>query len=115
VRVDLPSGNTVDLRDQIKGGDRIAAQKALKFRTGEDRVQVMEGDAGDQIAIALLIRMITGWSFEGRPVPSQQLDGNQASCLEDLDIDDYDALIQAVEPFIEKVTPRRPNAGARRA
>jgi hypothetical protein len=103
VRVELPSGGWAEIRENLKGKDRVAAQNAVRLELDQDGVTTMAGAATERICEALLSRLITAWSF-GIPPPAGNL--NPADALEDLDLEDYNALIEAAMPLVEKVTPR---------
>jgi hypothetical protein len=102
--VELPSGNKVEYRDQLKAMDRFAVQDAvfLEVKDGVNRAAL--GFAND-IRNALLGRIITSWSY-GVPVPSQVKDITAADVVigEAMDLDDYNALADAVQPLVDKVS-----------
>lgn len=102
-RVDLPSGNWIDYRTDLKASDKFYVQDALVLEYDEnDRRRVRVG-ALNVMRNALLVRVITAWSFTGVPVPSQNIAGTE-TIGDILDIEDYDALTEAVSPLLEKVT-----------
>jgi hypothetical protein len=103
MKVDLPSGNWAELRDKLKGGDRMAAMEAVRVEVADGKTTV-DGSVEARVCNALLARLITAWSFEGVPPPATHI--NPVTVLEDLDLDDYNALCEAIEPYVEKVTPR---------
>jgi len=118
MRIDLPSGAWVDIRDKLTADDRFAVQDAIQI----DLEVADNGQAGtlrrisggnvDKMRKALLGRVITGWSFaeQGMPIPSQNQAG--AEIIGTLDIDDYGILADAVQPLMDKANPnlgRRPN------
>jgi hypothetical protein len=110
-RVELPSlrpgseteYNWVEYREQLKASDRFAVQDAvfIDSRDGSNRMSL--GIAND-IRNALLGRIITAWSFP-TPVPAQVKDVAAADVVigEALDLDDYNALSEAVQPLVDKV------------
>ena len=105
-RLELPSGAWVEYTDRLMAGDKLAVHKAIEFRTTgrtpEEMVQFSSGATVDLMRMALLERIITDWSFEGIPIPSKNVAGAQV--IEDLlDIDDMNALEEAVEPLMVKV------------
>jgi hypothetical protein len=120
-RLDLPSGGWVEYRDKLMADDKIGAHEAVEFRTtGTDRKTMVQHSTGatvDLMRLALLERIITAWSLtdKGIPIPSMNLDG-QAAIRKNLDIDDMNALEEAVEPLMEKVAfsagPNRRNSSA---
>jgi len=102
-KIELPSGNWVEYRDQLKAIDRFAVHDAvtLEFREGGNRASL--GMINDQ-RNALLGRIITAWSYSV-PVPA----GNsfQAADViigEAMDIDDYQVLADAIQPLMEKIS-----------
>jgi hypothetical protein len=103
VRVELPSGGWAELRENLKGKDRVVAQNAVRLELDADGKTTVTGSTGERICEALLSRLVTGWSFE---IPPPAISLNPTDALEDLDIDDYNALYEAVLPMVEKVTPR---------
>jgi hypothetical protein len=106
--VTLPSGETVTLRDKLTAKDKFAAQNAIVLKT-DTTTGIQNTTTGliNDMRNALLTRLIESWSFAGVGIPSQQADA-----LDDLDIDDYNALAEAVEPMLIKVlqgtVPNRP-------
>lgn len=103
-RVELPSGGWIEFRDQLKAVDRFAVQDAvmLEFRSEGNRASL--GMVNDQ-RNALLGRIITAWSFDPVPIPSRN-DFQAADVIlgELLDLDDYQALADAVQPLMEKIS-----------
>lgn len=102
-RVELPSGGWVEYRDQLKAVDRFAVQDAvmLEFRAEGNRASL--GMVNDQ-RNALLGRIIEKWSFQ---VPVPKDNSFQAADVvlgELLDLDDYQALADAVQPLMEKIS-----------
>jgi len=102
MRVELPSGGWVELRDRLKAADKFAVQDSIRLQI-EDGVQLFTGGIQNSMRNALLGRVITSWSFEGVPIPSQNIAGDDI-IGDTLDLDDYDALTKAVEPLMEKVS-----------
>lgn len=101
--IELPSGNWVEYRDQLKAMDRFAVQDAvmLEFREGGNRASL--GMINDQ-RNALLGRIITKWSYPG-PVPSENSFQAADVVIGDaMDLDDYNALADAVQPLLEKIS-----------
>jgi hypothetical protein len=115
LRLDLPSGGWIEYRDQLRGKDKFAVQGAIRFTMEEGRAQEVTGAVSNNMRNALLARIITDWSFP-EPIPAKRsdLDLSDPLQLEDaigepLDIDDYNALQEAVEPLFEKVSFQGPN------
>lgn len=92
----LPSGATVTLRDvkTIKSGERDRA-----FR-GMDVVDAAEMDLIMSLSWRVAALMITEWSFDLLP-PNVKLES-----LDELDLDDADALRSAIMPFVNQLTPK---------
>lgn len=103
-RVDLPSGNWVEYREQLKAVDRFAVQDAItmEFKDGANKTTL--GIAND-IRNALLGRIITGWSFPGQ-FPAQVKDVAAPDIVigEAMDLDDYNVLAEAVQPLVDKIS-----------
>jgi hypothetical protein len=105
VRVELPSGCWVEIRDKLMAGDKFAVQGSFNVKV-IDGEQVMPGSITNLMRNALLTETITAWGgpgLEGIPVPSANLGGADIIGTH-LDIDDYNCLVDAVEPMLEKVT-----------
>jgi hypothetical protein len=110
-RVELPSlrdgseteHNWVEYREQLKASDRFAVQDAI-FIDSKDGNNRMSLGIGNDIRNALLGRIITAWSFTG-PTPSQIKDVAAADVIigDTMDLDDYNALSDAVQPLVDKV------------
>jgi hypothetical protein len=117
--VELPSGNTVEYRDQLKAMDRFAVQDAV-FLEVKDGVNRAALGFGNDIRNALLGRIIIKWSYP-TPIPAQVKDITAADVVigETMDLDDYNALAEAVQPLVDKVSgvagrdkkdPKKPSA-----
>jgi hypothetical protein len=92
VKVDLPSENWAELRTRLRGRDKLAVQRALKFEVSKGQTtQKVSAALQTEMAYALLGEVILAWSFEDITV------------LLDLDLDDLNALERAVAPMVEKV------------
>ena len=102
-RVELPSGAWVDIRDKLLAQDKFVIQSAIKVEMdATTNVQTYSGGIQNQMRNALLQQVITAWSYEGIPIPAASPSG--ADILgSTMDIDDYDALSDAVEPMLIKV------------
>lgn len=103
-KVELPSGNFVEYRDQLKAIDRFAVQDAV-FLEVKDGVNRAALGFGNDIRNALLGRIITRWSYN-TPIPSAAADIAAADVVigEAMDLDDYNVLADAVQPLVDKVT-----------
>ena len=106
MRVDLPSGGYVDVRDNLVADDKFAVQDSIKFKVRDGKEQEVSGGITNDMRNALLAELITGWSLKA-PLPSADMKAGMAA-IDDMDIDDYNALQEAVEPLLEKVS-FRPN------
>lgn len=97
---DLPSGAKVTMRDKLTAKDKFAVQRAAVVEVNPATgVQELRGAALiNDMRNALLARLIESWTVEGIGIPSAQADA-----LDELDIDDYLALAEAVEPLMQKI------------
>jgi hypothetical protein len=102
VRLDLPSGNWIDYRDNLLAADKFAVQDAIVFEYDDSDKRRFRAGSTNTMRNALLHRIITAWSYQGVPVPSQNIAGVE-TIGEMLDIDDYNALAEAVAPLLDKV------------
>jgi hypothetical protein len=120
LRVDLPSKrpdeshNWVELRDRIRPLDRPAIQEAgyrVTIETREDGTELRHATGGGQslMQFALLARVITAWSFDGVPVPSQNI-AKAEDVLDSVftDEDDWDAVCEAIAPMLTRILEGRP-------
>ena len=111
-RVELPSlregseteHNWVEYREQLKASDRFAVQDAVFIDTKGDTNRMSLG-IGNDVRNALLGRIITAWSYGG-PTPVQMKDVAAADTVigDAMDLDDYNALSEAVQPLVDKVS-----------
>jgi hypothetical protein len=92
------------MRDNLTAGDRRRAKSAIKVVVGgDDDKREFYGDLEDRINYALLRSMIIAWSFP------QTLPRNAATVeladqiLDDLSIEDIEALCDAVRPHYDRV------------
>jgi hypothetical protein len=106
LRVDLPSGGFVEFRDSLKAKDKFSVQNSIRFKVRDGKEQEVSGGITNDMRNALLAELITGWSLKA-PLPSADMKAGMAA-IDDMDIDDYNALQEAVEPLLEKVS-FRPN------
>lgn len=96
--VTLPSGATVTLRDKLKGKDKFAVQEAMKMSL--DTSTGMQESTGAVISAMrneLLKLVIEHWTLD-LALPSAD-----TGSLGELDIDDYNALSDAVQPLMDKI------------
>lgn len=107
-RIPLPAGEdgtehwvSVRLVKDLQSGDRRAVRRAIKVDIDEDGVSHISAGAADDMRIALLVRVITGWSFD-LPLPVADPES-----LDRLPLDAYDALIEATEEHFKAVDFRK--------
>ena len=108
-RAELPSlqadntPNWVEYRDRLMSLDRFEVQEVALVSVG-DRTSFLA--LQNDMRNALLGRIITAWSF---PVPIPSANGFQAADKvigSVLDLDDYAALEEAVQPLMDKIAGR---------
>lgn len=105
MNVTLPSSATVTYRDKLTAADKFAVQSSIRFSMDASTgLQSGSGSVINDMRNALLANIVESWSYDNLPVPS--LD---PSSLGKLDIDDYNALADAVEPLLDKVVNSGPN------
>jgi hypothetical protein len=113
LRVELPSGATVDVRERLRGKDKFDVHGAIKFTAEQGKEQTVSGAVTDNMRNALLAGIITAWTVtddNGNPVPiPSENAASPEQVFGDMDIDDYNALQEAVEPLMEKVSFKAPN------
>lgn len=101
MKVDLSDGAWVEVRDKLKGKDKSAIHRVLTFEMEQDgTTRAVSAGILMLMTNALLAQVITSWSFP-EPIPSQC--DNPSDALEELDIDDYNTLEEAVKPLLDKV------------
>ena len=112
-RLDMPSQqsdgtpNWVEYRDKLMAGDRFLVQAAARVEQAADgsaHTSFLELD--NDMRNALLGRIITAWSYPA-PTPAQTA-GQPADLVigNAMDLDDYSALEEAVEPLMAKISGR---------
>ncbi len=109
-RIDLPSGNFVEIRDKLMAADKFAVQDAIVLTlSGSDRQEITAG-IQNRMRNALLGQIITSWSYDGYPIPSQNALAGNDIIGTIMDLDDYNALSEKVQPLLEKVgfAPNQP-------
>lgn len=103
-KVELPSGGWVEYRDQLKAIDRFAVQDAV-FLEVKDGVNRAALGFGNDIRNALLGRIITAWSFPtATPAAAKDIAAADVVIGNAMDLDDYNALADAVQPLLDKVS-----------
>jgi hypothetical protein len=120
LRVELPSkrpdgtsNNWVEMRDRIRPLDRPAIQEAgfkVTIETRPDGTEVRHATGGGlaYMQFALLARVITAWSFDGVPIPSQNIAKPEDVLDSVLDEDDWDTACEAIQPMLDRILQGRP-------
>lgn len=104
MRIELPSGNWVECKDNTVPRDRFAVQDASQLVVEDGRATV---SGTSRQWTAFLTRIITGWSYDV-PIPS----AGGAAVLDEYPQtdDDIDALSDALgERYDQIIRSRRPN------
>ena len=105
MKVDLPSGAWAEIRTDLRAKDRFAVQDVATVEVGEGRNRAsleMQNDMRN----ALLGRIITAWSYPV-PIPENGLQAADVVIGDAMDLDDYGALEEAVEPLMDKIEGRK--------
>ena len=107
MRIELPSGAWLDIREEWKGADRKKTRKAVKLSVTEAGVREMDGDIDDAMRDAMLAEIITAWSLteQGIPIPSKNIGGADV-IAEVLGHKDYNALQDAAQPLLDDLLGR---------
>jgi NADPH:quinone reductase-like Zn-dependent oxidoreductase len=73
MRVDLPNGQWAEVKDpdELVEDDRKAARKMLDVATDSEGNWTLNASMGDLMREGVITAVVTAWSFEGKPVPSQ--------------------------------------------
>jgi hypothetical protein len=108
-KIELPSGAWIEYRDTLKALDKFVVQDAVFLNIKDGGVSQALGFQND-IRNALLGRIITNWSYN-TPTPMGAKDLAAADVIigEAMDIDDYNALSEAVQPLVDKVSGSKKN------
>lgn len=110
MHVDLPSGESAELRTVLKAKDKFAVQAAIRLVTDGS----FDGSIMSLVETALFARIIDSWTYDA------ELPGKHAceTCTgnsmvwhehvrdligETMDIDDYNKLEELASPLIQKV------------
>lgn len=116
MRVELPSGNWVEIRDKLKAKDKFSVQNAIASSmemTAAGTAKV-PGNVMSLMQSALMARIIQEWSFTD-PLPGthtcSDCMGNSAAWHDHvsdvigelLELDDYNKLEEVISPLLEKV------------
>ncbi len=105
-RLELPSGAWIEYRDKLLVRDRFAVQEVAKVDIREEGNSTSFLAMQNDMRNALLARIITGWSY---PVPIPSQNNFQAADViigDAMDLDDYAALEEAVQPLMDKIAGR---------
>lgn len=106
MRITLPSGAWIEVKDSTVPGDRFAVIDAPEVYV-EDGKTVVLNAAGNQWK-AFLSRIITGWSYqESQQVPVPAVAGPQVLDEYPDNDDDIDALDDALRARYERIIARR--------
>lgn len=115
MKITLPSGEWVELQDRYKGSLVGKVTGAVFVRSGDDGKVLLSGDTRVRQTDAFLKETITAWSLSEKGVPIPKTPGpngmDRADVIADeLDLDDYNALHEQVQPLVLKVVGgARPN------
>lgn len=96
----MSAGQWAELREAVNAGDRRAAKAAVTVTIQGDESRVFTAELEDKVMYALLRRLIVSWSLP-QPLPSQAV--NAEDVLDQLPIDDQEALYKAVRPVYDRV------------
>lgn len=120
LRIELPSTrpdgskNWVEIRERTRPLDQPAVQEAgykatIEILPDGTQLQHTTGGADARMRFALLNRIITAWSFDGVPIPSQNI-GKPDEVIDSVftDEDDWDTLCEKVQPILDRVLQARP-------
>ena len=112
-RLDMPSQqsdgtpNWVEYRDKLMAGDRFLVQAAARVEQAADgSAHTSFLEMNNDMRNTLLGRIITAWSYpcstpaQAAGQPADLVIGNA------MDLDDYSALEEAVEPLMAKISGR---------
>lgn len=103
MRVELPSGAWVELREKLMAADRFAVQDSIVLTLTSNERQEITAGIQNRMRNALLGQIITAWSFGGIPIPSQNALAGVDIIGTTLDIEDYNFLAEKVQPLMDKV------------
>ena len=105
-RIDLPSGGWAELRDPktLRAKDKRRVLKNIKGTPDEENPVAASLDTTD----GMVCMMVTAWEIPY--MPDAALPGDAPEMLDELEIPDYDVLLEAVTParellFPDKITP----------
>lgn len=105
-RIELPSGAWVEYRTDLKVRDRFEVQEVAKVQVGETSNSTSFLAMANDMRNALLARIITAWSYPV-PVPAENhFAAADVIIGETMDLDDYAALEEAIQPLMDKIGGR---------
>jgi hypothetical protein len=107
-RIELPSKNWVEIREELKARDRFAVQDVASLEVAAEGGSSRASFLGMQndMRNTLLGRIITAWSY---PVPVPSQNSFQAADVvigDAMDLDDYACLAKEIEPLMDKIAGR---------
>jgi hypothetical protein len=105
-RVSLPSGAWVEYRDKLIAADRFAVQAVARVELGEKGNSASFLEMQNDMRNALLGRIIMAWSYDGPTPAEDHFRAADTVIGETMDIDDYAALEDEVEPLMDKISGR---------
>jgi len=106
MRVELNNGAWADIVDpaDLRDKDRKVVNKAVSIQIDPNTQEtILPGDMDDNMRDALLKRIVTAWSFDNLPVPSNDPKFPEES-LDRLTIPDARLLHEAIKPHMKLVT-----------
>jgi hypothetical protein len=107
-KIDLPSGNWVEYRTELKARDKFVVQDTAAVEVSSDGGKSRTSFLGMQndMRNALLGRIITAWSY-ATPIPSaNSFQAADVVIGEAMDLDDYAALAREIEPLMDRISGR---------
>lgn len=102
MKVPLLNGCEAEIRDRLQGGDFRQAREAIKFQFRDDGSRELDGGMELRVKTALLTRLIARWDIPGLP-PRLADAVDPVAVLDALDEEDYNALMEAVQPAYDRV------------
>ena len=100
--VPLSGAHECELRERLQGGDIRVGREAIKFNFKDDGSRELDGAMELRVKTALLRRLIVRWDIPGLP-PRLDDAVDPVQVLDMLDEEDYQALMEAVQPAYDKV------------
>lgn len=100
--IPLLNGHECELRERLQGGDFRTGREAIKFNFRDDGSRELDGGMELRVKTALLTRLIARWDIPGLP-PRLADAVDPVAVLDSLDEEDYNALMDAVQPAYDRV------------